>query len=297
MTVGIPSQEVQPQELQPQELPDQLLSRPARRTARLGAGLRRAPVPGLAAIYLSLVVLIPLAALFANAFGGGLSTMWAEMTQRESLASIKLVLACSAIVVAVNTVLGMVVAWQLVRDRFFLNRVIGAVVDLPFALPTIVAGVTLLSIYGPNSPFHIDVAFTRWSILLALAFVTLPFSVRSVQPVLAALDPEAEEAAASLGASGWVTFRRIVVPSLVPALVTGASLGFARAIGEYGSLVLISGNVPFKTEVASVRIYGLIESNDLQSAASVSLALFVITVAVLVVLSLFRRRFVAKDER
>jgi sulfate/thiosulfate transport system permease protein len=198
--------------------------------------------------------------------------------------------------VLLNTVLGTVIAWQLARDRFVLNRTISAVVDLPFALPTIVAGVTLLSLYGPGSPFHVDVAFSRWALLVALAFVTLPFSVRSVQPVLEALDREVEEAAASLGASPWATFVRVIVPSLVPALLTGAGLAFARAIGEYGSVALISGNVPFKTEVASVRVYGLIESDDLASAAATSLALFVIALVVLTVFSRLRRRFVLREE-
>lgn len=268
----------------------------ASRAARFGAvALRRVPGPGLASIYLSLLVLIPLATLLSNAFTGGFSTMWGEITDAETLAAIRLALVCSVIVVVLNLVLGTVIAWQLVRDRFVLNRVISGVVDLPFALPTIVAGVVLLSIYGAGSPFHIDVAFTRWSLVLALSFVTLPFAVRSVQPVLEALDRETEEAAASLGASSLTTFRRIILPSLGPALLTGAGLAFARALGEYGSVSLISGDVPFKTEVASVRIYGLIESDDLQAAAAVSLALFVITLVVLTAFSLLRRRFVPKE--
>jgi sulfate transport system permease protein len=265
--------------------------------ARLGSlALRRVPGPGLASIYLSLLVLIPLATLLSNAFSGGISATWAAVSDSESFAAIRLALICSAIVVVINTVLGTLIAWQLVRDRFVLNRVISAIVDLPFALPTIVAGVVLLSIYGSGSPFHIDVAFTRYSLVLALAFVTLPFAVRSVQPVLAALDREVEEAAASLGASRFTTFRRIVLPGLAPALLTGAGLAFARAIGEYGSVSLISGDVPFKTEVASVRIYGLIESNDLQAAAAVSLALFLITIVVLTLFSLARRHFVIPEE-
>ncbi|HEY3941125.1 MAG TPA: ABC transporter permease subunit [Acidimicrobiales bacterium] len=277
--------------------PAELAPRPlGGNAARIGrAAVRRAPGPGVAAIYLSLIVLVPLGTLFSNAFTGGFSTMWAEITNRQTVASIRLVLLCSLAVVVVNTVLGTVVAWQLVRDRFVLNRLISAVVDLPFALPTIVAGVTLLSLYGPGSPFHLNAAFSRWSILLALSFVTLPFSVRSVQPVLAALDRETEEAAASLGASTLTTFRRITLPSLAPALLTGAGLAFARALGEYGSISLISGNVPFKTEVASVRIYGLIESNNLPAAAATSLALSVITILVLTVFSFLRRRFVLKE--
>jgi sulfate transport system permease protein len=213
------------------------------------------------------------------------------MTNSETVASIRLALICSLIVVVVNSLFGTLIAWQLVRDRFIANRLISAVVDLPFALPTIVAGVTLLSVYGPASPFHINVAFTRWSLILALSFVTLPFAVRSVQPVLEELDQETEEAAASLGASRFTTFRRIILPALSPALLTGAGLAFARALGEYGSVSLISGDVPFKTEVASVRIYGLISSDNLPAAAAVSLALFLLTIVVLTMLSLLRRRF------
>jgi sulfate transport system permease protein len=270
--------------------------RTAPKAVRVGASaLRRLPGPGLASIYLSLLVLIPIATLLSNAFGGGFSTMWGEITDPESMAAIRLALICSGEVVVVNTIFGTLIAWQLVRDKFFLNRAISAIVDLPFALPTIVAGVVLLSIYGASSPLHIDVAFTRWSLIVALSFVTLPFAVRSVQPVLAALDLEAEEAAASLGASRFTTFRRIILPGLAPALLTGASLAFARALGEYGSVSLISGDVPFKTEVASVRIYGLIQSDNLQAAAAVSLALLVVTVVVLTVFSLARRHFLKSE--
>jgi sulfate transport system permease protein len=236
-------------------------------------------------------VLVPVATLLSNAFTGGFSTMYHEMIDHESLAAIKLALVCSLIVVVINSIFGTLIAWQLVRDRFALNSVISAVVDLPFALPTIVAGVTLLSVYGPSSPFHVNVAFSRWSLILALSFVTLPFAVRSVQPVLAELDQETEEAAASLGASRFTTFWRIILPSLSPALLTGAGLAFARALGEYGSVSLISGDVPFKTEVASVRIFGLIQSDNLPAAAAVSLTLFIVTIVVLTALSLARRRF------
>jgi sulfate transport system permease protein len=275
----------------------QVLEAPTRHAAGRSSRrvLAKLPGPGLATIYLSLAVLIPLATLLSNAFTGGWSALWANITDAETLASIRLVLVCSLIVVAVNSVIGTAIAWQLVRDRFALNRVISAVVDLPFALPTIVAGVTLLSLYGPSSPFHINTAFSRWALLVALAFVTLPFAVRSVQPVLAALDREIEEAAASLGASAFTTFRRITLPSLTPALLTGGGLAFARAIGEYGSVSLISGNVPYKTEVASVRIFGLIQSDNLPAAAATALALFVITIIVLSVFSLARRRFVLKE--
>jgi sulfate transport system permease protein len=269
----------------------------ARSAAHLGrVGLRRLPAAGRGSIYLSLLVLVPVATVLSKAFSGGLSALWQEITQAETLSSIKLSLVISLVVVVVNSVIGTAIAWQLVRDRFVLNRVISAIVDLPFALPTIIAGVTLLSLYGSSSPFHVNIAFSRWSLLAALAFVTLPFAVRSVQPVLAALDRETEEAAASLGASSWTTFRRIILPSLAPALLTGAGIGFARAIGEYGSVSLISGNVPFKTEVASVRIFGLIESDNVPAAAATSLALFAVTIVVLTIVTIARRRYLPKED-
>jgi sulfate transport system permease protein len=169
----------------------------------------------------------------------------------------------------------------LVRDRFPGRGFVDAVIDLPFALPTIVAGLTLLALYGPGGPFHVDVAFTRMGVMLALLFVTLPFVVRAVQPVLLELDREMEEAAASLGAGPLRTFRYIVFPNLFPAILSGVALAFARAIGEFGSVVLISGNLPFKTEVASVYIFGRIESGDPASAAAVSVLILVITFVVL----------------
>ena len=253
------------------------------------------PGPSLAAIYLSLLVLVPLAAVLSQAFTGGVHQLFAEITQKETFAALRLSLICSLIVVMTNAVLGTAIAWLLVRDRFALNRVIGPLVDLPFALPTVIAGVTLLSLYGPGSPFGVNLAFTRYALVVALAFVTLPFAVRSVQPVLEALDPESEEAAASLGASPWTTFRRVTLPSLLPAIFTGAGLGFARALGEYGSVSIISGNLPFKTEIAPVNIYGLIESDNNAGAAAESLALFALAIVVLGVFSILKRHFIPRD--
>lgn len=240
--------------------------------------------------YLSLLVLLPLAALLSNAFSGGIGTFWQEVTQPESLAALQLSLLMAAAVVAANAVTGLMVALVLVRDDFPGKGVLNAIIDLPLALPTVVAGLTLLSLYGPSSPIGVNVAFSRWAILLALAFVTLPFSVRAVQPVLAALDPAEEETAASLGAGSLAIFRRVLLPKLAPAMLAGAGLGFARALGEYGSVVLISGNLPFRTELASVRIYGLAESYDLPAAAAVALVLVVIALAVLLGLAWIRHR-------
>jgi sulfate/thiosulfate transport system permease protein len=185
-------------------------------------------------------------------------------------------------VAAVNAVSGTLIAWVLVRDEFRGKSLVNALIDLPFALPTIVAGLTLLALYGPKGPAPFDVAFTKWAVLFALVFVTLPFVVRSVQPVLMELDREMEEAAVSLGAGSLTVFRRIVLPNLVPAILSGAALGFARAVGEFGSVVLIAGNLPFKTEVASVFIFGRIESDAVTSAAAVSVVLLALSLLVLV---------------
>ena len=258
------------------------------RASRLAA---RVAGPSLAMTYLSLLVVLPVAAIVGKALSGGWAVFWADVTRPEAVAALKLTLGCSLLVAAFNSVAGTVIAWVLVRDDFFGKRAVSAVIDLPFALPTIVAGLTLLTLYGPNSPFGVNVALTRAGIVLALAFVTLPFSVRSVQPVLAELDREAEEAAASLGASPRAVIRRIVLPSIAPAMLAGAGLAFARAVGEYGSVVLISGNLPFKTEVASSWIYNLSQSDDLQGAAAVSVVLVVIALVVLSAIGMLRRRF------
>ena len=200
-------------------------------------------------------------------------------------------LGISAAVAVVNSVAGTVIAWVLVRDDFRGKALVSAVIDLPFALPTIVAGLTLLALYGPNSPFHVNLAGTRLGIGCALAFVTLPFCVRSVQPVLAELDAETEEAASSLGASRRQVLGRVILPSILPSVLAGAGLAFARAVGEFGSVVLISGNIPFKTEVASSWIYSLSQSDDLPAASAVSVVLVLIALLVLVAIGWARRRF------
>ena len=260
-------------------------------------GARRAGGPALAVTYLSLLVILPVAAVFSNAFVGGWGAFWREVWSSESLAALELTFECALGVAAFNSVAGLAVAWVLVRDEFPGKRVVSAVIDLPFALPTIVAGLTLLSLYGPGGPFGINVADTQLGILFALAFVTLPFCVRSVQPVLAALDRESEEAAASLGARPPTVLRRVVLPGLAPAMLSGAGLAFARAVSEFGSVVLISGNLPFKTQVASAWIYNLSQSDDLPAAAAVSSVLIVAALVVLLVIGLVRRRFDVEDAR
>src|SRR5215212_10285304 len=187
------------------------------------------------------------------------------------------------IVVAINAVAGTTIAWVLVRDRFPGKAALNGVIDLPFALPTVVAGITLLALYGPNSPVGVHAAFTKFAVIMALAFVTLPFVVRAVQPVLMEVDVEAEEAARSLGAGPFTTFRRVILPSLMPAILAGSALAFARAIGEFGSLVLFAGFIPFKTEVMSGLIYQGIGSGNLTGAAAQSVLLLAIALVVLLV--------------
>jgi sulfate/thiosulfate transport system permease protein len=244
--------------------------RSSRRSSLARDGAVRAAATGGTVGFLSLVVLLPVAALVATAARADVREVLAAPQARAALAFTVVV---SLIVTAVDLGTGLLVAWVLVRDDFPGRRVVDVLVDLPFALPTIVAGLTLLALYGQDAPLGLDLAYRRSGVVLALLFVTLPFVVRGVQPVLAELDTEMEEAAVCLGASGWTTFRRIVLPALRPALLTGAGLAFARSLGEFGSVVLISGNLPFKTEVASVFIAGQVENGDAPGAAAVSVVL------------------------
>ena len=239
--------------------------------------------------YLSLIVLLPLAALVAQSAEGGWDAFVDAVREPAAMAALKLTLVLSALVALVNAVMGTVTAWVLVRDRFPGQRVVNALIDLPFALPTIVAGLTLLALYGPQGPVGIDVAFSRTALALALLFVTLPFVIRTVQPVLLELDRDMEEAAASLGARPFTVFRRIVLPNLLPAILSGVALAFARAVGEFGAVVLISGNLPFQTEVASVYIFGRIESGDPTAAAAVSVVLLVVSFVTLLGIGALRR--------
>ena len=240
---------------------------------------------GLITTYLGLIVLLPLAAVVDRSLQEGAGAFWDAVSAPQAVAALKLTLIVSLVVAAINAVAGTLIAWVLVRDEFRGKSFVSALIDLPFALPTIVAGLTLLALYGPKEPVGINIAYTQVGIGLALLFVTLPFVVRAVQPVLMELDREAEEAAASLGASPLTTFRRVVLPSIRPAIVAGAGLAFARALGEFGSVVLIAGNLPYKTEVASVFIAGRIETGDMTSAAAVSVVLLFASVVLLAALS------------
>jgi sulfate/thiosulfate transport system permease protein len=244
---------------------------------------------GIAMAYLSLIVLIPLAAVVDKSFEDGFAAFWTAVTNEQAVAALKLSLIASAVVAAINAVIGTLIAWVLVRDEFRGKGIVNSLIDLPFALPTIVAGLTLLALYGPRGPVGIDVAYTKVAVILALLFVTLPFVVRTVQPVLIELDREMEEAAASLGARNSTIFRRVILPNLLPAILAGVALAFARSIGEFGSLVLITGNLPFDTEVASVFIFGQIESDRVIGAAAVSVLLLAISLVVLLAISLVTR--------
>jgi sulfate transport system permease protein len=249
---------------------------------------------GIAMVWFSLLVLIPLAAVMVTASESGWGGFWRTVTNEQTSASIRLTVGTAFGVTLVNIVMGTAIAWVLVRDRFFGKRALEFLIDIPFALPTIVAGLVLLSLYGPRSPLGVNIANTRPAVFLAFLFVTLPFVVRWVQPVLAELDREAEEAAASLGASRLTVFRRIILPSLTPAIAAGAALSFARGVSEYGSLVLLSGNLPMRTEVTSVRILSSIENDNLDSAAAVATVLLVISLIVIVTVDILQRRLVRR---
>jgi sulfate/thiosulfate transport system permease protein len=245
---------------------------------------------GIAMSYLSIVALIPLAAVVVRSLENGVDSFWDAVTSPQAVASLRITLFASAIVVLINAVSGTLIAWVLVRDEFRGKSIVNSLIDLPFALPTIVAGLTLLAFYGPDSPIGVNVAFTQVSIVLALLFVTLPFVVRAVQPVLLELDVEMEQAAESLGAGRATVFRRIILPNLTPAIIAGAGLAFARAVGEFGSLVLITGNIPFETQAASVFIFSQVESDNTGGAAAVSVVLLVVALVVLLIFGWFSKR-------
>jgi sulfate/thiosulfate transport system permease protein len=230
--------------------------------------------------------------VLVKAFADGPAAFIDAITAPAARAALAVTLGISVVVTLINVVTGTLLAWVLVRDDFRGKTVVNAIIDLPFALPTIVASIVLLSLYGPHSPIGLDLYATRPAVAIALLFVTLPFVVRSVQPVLMEVDREAEEAAASLGAGGWTTFRKIILPALYPALLSGAGLAFARAVGEFGSVVLIGGGIPRETEVASQYIAKQIEIDRPASAAAVSVALLLISFAVLFVI-----RFATRPKR
>jgi sulfate/thiosulfate transport system permease protein len=251
---------------------------------------------GVVTLFLTILVVLPIAALTWKATSEGGQSFWDAISDPQAVAALELTVVASVVVALLNAALGTVTALVLVRDDFRGKSVVNAVIDLPFALPTIVAGLTLLALYGPRSPIGIDVAYTRTAILLCLLFVTLPFVVRTVQPLLLELDPELEQAAHSLGASSGTTFRRIVFPAIFPGILSGVALAFAKAVGEFGSLVIITGNLPFRTEVSSVYIFGRIESGDPASASAVAVVLLVISFLALLAIGGIRH-FATRHDR
>jgi sulfate transport system permease protein len=268
-------------------------------TRAAASGRRPGATPalaGAASIWLSVIVLLPLAAIVWQSGKGGWAAFWAAITSTAAVESFRVTLTISIGVTLVNAVFGLLVAWVLVRDDFVGKRLVDALIDLPFALPTIVASLVMLALYGPNSPVNLHLQHTKWGVGIALLFVTLPFVVRSVQPVLLELDQEVEEAAASLGATNPVIFARVVLPALLPALLSGAGLAFSRAIGEFGSVVLIGGAVPGETEVSSQWIRTLIENDDRTGAAAVSIVLLAVSFLVLFVLRAVGSRAARREE-
>ena len=237
-----------------------------------------------------------MAAIVWQSAKGGWQAFWLAISSNAALESFKVTLTISIGVTLVNAVFGLLVAWVLTRDDFPGKRLVDAVIDLPFALPTIVASLVMLALYGPNSPVDLHLQHTKWGVGVALLFVTLPFVVRSVQPVLLELDREVEEAAASLGATNSVIFTKVVLPALLPSLLSGAGLAFSRAIGEFGSVVLIGGAVPGETEVSSQWIRTLIENDDRTGAAAISIVLLVISFIVLLVLRAVGSRAAKREE-
>jgi sulfate transport system permease protein len=252
---------------------------------------------GVATTWLSVIVLLPLAAILWQAVGGGWNAFWLAVTSHAAVQSLWVTLTISAGVTLLNTVFGLLIAWVLVRDDFVGKGLIDAVIDLPFALPTIVTSLVMLALYGKHSPVGVHLQHTPPGVAMALAFVTLPLVVRAVQPVLREIDREVEEAAASLGATGPKVFTSVVLPALLPALVSGAGLAFSRAIGEFGSVVTIGGAVPGRTEVSSQWIRSLIENDDRTGACAVAIVLLSVSFTVLMILRVVGGRTARREEK
>jgi sulfate transport system permease protein len=247
---------------------------------------------GYTLLYLSFIVLIPLSAVFIKTSELSLHEFWAVVSAPRVVATYKLTFGASLFAALVNGVFGLIVAWVLVRYKFPGKRLIDALVDLPFALPTAVAGIALTAIYAPNGwigsllePYGLKIAFTPIGVVVALTFIGLPFVVRTVQPVLEDLEAETEEAAASLGANRWQTFRKIILPAVWPALLTGFSLAFARAIGEYGSVIFIAGNMPMISEITPLIIITKLEQYDYAGATAVATVMLIISFALLLTIN------------
>jgi len=246
--------------------------------------------------YIGLLIVLPLIAITAKAFQGGLRNLFHQITLPEGIYSLKLTFFLAIILMFINIITGTATAWVLVRYNFPLKNIMNSLIDIPFAIPTVVTGIMLVVLYGPNSVIGsifenhgLEIIFNKPGIILALLFVTFPFVVRSVQPVLMEMDKDMEEAAQTLGASRISIFFRVILPTLLPSILTGAALSFSRALGEFGSIVIVAGNIPFKTQVASVYIYGEIESANIQGALGTAVVLLFSSFIVLVFLNLLQR--------
>jgi sulfate transport system permease protein len=268
-------------------------------TQRYGGARRVLPGFGLTLgytmVYLSLIVLIPLSAVFIRSLGLGWGHFWEVVTAPRVTASLRLSFGASLIAALINAVFGLIVAWVLVRHTFPFKRLADAIVDLPFALPTAVAGIALTALYAPNGwlgsllgRWGIQVAFTPLGIVVALTFIGLPFVVRTLQPVLEDLDKEVEQAAATLGASATQTFARVTLPALWPAMLTGFALSFARAVGEYGSVIFIAGNMPMKSEIAPLLIVTKLEQYDFAGATAIAVVMLVLSFAIMLGINAFQ---------
>jgi sulfate/thiosulfate transport system permease protein len=258
---------------------------------------------GYTVIYLSLIILIPIAVLFLKASTLSMSEFWNTVTDERVVASYKLTLYTSFVAATVNAVFGTLIAWVLVRYKFFGKRVVDAFVDLPFALPTAVAGIALTSIYAPNgwighyfAAVGIKIAYTQIGIMIALTFIGLPFVVRSVQPVLQELDQQYEEAASTLGANSVQIFLKIILPAIFPAILTGFALAFARALGEYGSVVFISGNMPMKTEIVPLLIITKLEQFNYAGAAAIATVMLLFSFILLFLINFWQWKMAKKHE-
>jgi len=278
--------------------------------AHVGKGVPRAAgtpwgswgLRGAAAAYLGVMIALPVAAVVHAGFEEGFLRFWGSVTDPIALAALRLTLMTAGVTTLINSVMGTLAAYVLVRHDFPGRRILNALIDLPFAIPTLVTGVMLVVLYGPQGPVGswfvahgVDIVFARPGIVLALLMVTYPFVVRSVQPVLLAMELDQEEAAYTLGASRWITFWKVLFPAIFPAIVTGALLTFARAIGEFGSIVIVSGNIPGRTLTAPVHVFGLIESDNTMGASAMSVLLLSLSFVLVLVVDWRQKRKESKD--
>lgn len=277
----------------PQDMDDEMRFRIKQPSVLPGFGLTL----GFTLFYLGVIVLIPLSALFLKSASMGWNDFWAAATSPRVIAAYKLSFGASVIAAGINAVFGFMVAWTLVRYSFPGKRIVDAMVDLPFALPTAVSGIALTAIYARNGwigrflePLGIQTAFSPLGIVIAMTFIGLPFVVRTLQPALEDLEVETEEAAASLGASRWQTLRQVIFPTVLPSLLTGFALAFARALGEYGSVVFISGNMPMRTEIAPLLIVAKLEQYDYAGATAIAVVMLLISFAILLAINLIQWR-------